>query len=71
MDDRNGNLYRSRELALAAGVPAEHVVEVEPEIVTVTSGPFKGRRYLRTASGIRRLEDTPKALDAPAAAVAG
>jgi hypothetical protein len=47
MDTRNGDLYPSKELALAAGVPEEHIVEVEPEIVRVTNGPFKGRRYRR------------------------
>lgn len=61
MDDRNGNVYPSKELALAAGVPPEHVVEVEPEVVVVVSGPFKGRRYQRTESGLVRLRDKTEA----------
>jgi hypothetical protein len=28
MDDRNGDLYASREAALAAGVPPRHIVEM-------------------------------------------
>ena len=55
MDMRNGDIYPSKELALAAGVPEEHLAEVEPVIVKVTSGPFKGRVYERTASGLRRI----------------
>jgi len=47
MDTRTGDLYPDLAAALAAGVPREHAVEVEPEIVRVTSGPFKGRRYQR------------------------
>ena len=43
MDTRNGDIYPSREAAIDAGVPPEYVAEV----VTITSGPFKGRKYLR------------------------
>ena len=57
MDTRNGDIYPSKELALAMGVPDKDLVEVDPEIVVVTSGPFKGRRYERTITGIRRLPD--------------
>lgn len=57
MDTRNGNIYPSRELAEAAGVPDEHLVEIEPEVVRVTSGPFKGRVYKRTSSGLERVDE--------------
>lgn len=57
MDMRNGNMYPSREAAEQVGVPSESLVEVEPEIVVVTSGPFKGRRYLRTKTGLVRLKE--------------
>ena len=57
MDTRNGNMYPSREAAQLAGVPDEHIAEVDAEIVVVISGPFKGRRYRRTATGIVRLPD--------------
>lgn len=59
MDDRNGNIYQSRDAALAAGVPAEHVQEVEyihGELLRVTRGPFAGRVYRRTATGIVRVD---------------
>lgn len=55
MDMRTGDLYPSIEAALGAGVPREHLVEVEPEIVRVTNGPFKGRVYQRN-SRTRNLE---------------
>jgi hypothetical protein len=58
MDDRNGNLYPTRDAALAAGVPAKHAVEVEVETVRVASGPFKGRVYRRFPGGrIVRAKD--------------
>lgn len=60
MDDRNGNMYPTREAAQAAGVPDEHIVEVEPEVVVVVSGPFKGRRYKRTAHGLVRLKPSQR-----------
>lgn len=55
MDMRNGDLHASRDAALEAGVPSDEIAEVEPvagsledpEIVRVTSGPFKGRVYER------------------------
>lgn len=47
MDMRNGDLYPNRATALAAGVPENEIAEVEPEIVRVTTGPFKGRVYER------------------------
>lgn len=47
MDMRTGDIYPDLQAALDAGVPAEHAAEVEPEIVRVTSGPFKGRVYQR------------------------
>lgn len=55
MDMRNGDLYRSRDEAIASGVPVEHIAEVEPEIVRVKNGPFKGRVYQRHAV-TRQLE---------------
>ena len=57
MDMRNGDLYPSREAAQAAGVPDEQLAEVDPVLVHVTSGPFKGRVYQRTASGLQRDAD--------------
>jgi hypothetical protein len=47
MDMRNGDIYPNRAAALAAGVPAHEIAEIEPEIVRVTSGPFRGRVYER------------------------
>jgi hypothetical protein len=57
MDDRNGNLYEDKQAGLDAGVPAEHLVEVG--VVTVKSGPFKGRHYIKHADGTtgRRVLD--------------
>ena len=62
MDMRTGDLYQSREEALAAGVPEQFVVEVDHagEVVTVTAGPFKGRTYRRTSSGLQRLDRKPR-----------
>lgn len=65
MDMRNGAVYESVEAAKAAGVPNEHIAEVE-SLVRVTSGPFKGRVYQRTVSGLRRLKRL-EALPAPPA----
>lgn len=49
MDTRTGTIYESKEAAVAAGVPAEMLAEVEPNqtrtTMTVTNGPFKGRVY--------------------------
>lgn len=55
MDMRNGDMYRSFDEARAAGVPDDYIVKVEPEIVRVTNGPFKGRVYQRNAR-TRQLE---------------
>lgn len=60
MDMRNGNIYPSHEAALLAGVPEEHIAEVEPEVVLITFGPFKGRRYRRTATGLERIREIKK-----------
>ena len=59
MDMRNGNIYSDLEAALAAGVPPEHAVGVQPEgdLLRITSGPFKGRTYRRTATGIARVDE--------------
>lgn len=56
MDDRTGELYRDRDTAIEAGVPANHVVEVE--VRAITSGPFKGRKYIfQGEKMIRRVHD--------------
>lgn len=60
MDMRNGDLYDSREAALLAGVPDEHVAEVDVEIVRVKNGPFKGRVYRRTNKGLVRIRSAGK-----------
>lgn len=60
MDTRNGDLYDSREAAVLAGVPDEHIAEVEIEIVRVKSGPFKGRVYRRTNKGLIRIRSAEK-----------
>lgn len=49
MDTRNHEIYPSRESATNAGVPDEHIEQVD--VMTITSGPFKGRRYLKNADG--------------------
>lgn len=49
MDDRTGQLYPSKEVAQAAGVPDEHIVQID--VVTIASGPFKGRKYQRLSNG--------------------
>lgn len=64
MDMRNGDIYPSRAAALLAGVPADQIAEVEPEIVRVTSGPFRGRVYERnpfTRQLVRRRDLERKA----------
>jgi hypothetical protein len=43
MDDRTRKTYPTRDDAIKAGVPLEHIKEVN--ITTLTSGPFKGRSY--------------------------
>ena len=67
MDTRNGNLYSSEAAALFAGVPREHVAQVEPvfadlELVRVTSGPFKGRCYRRLPNGNLQRDRTAESL---------
>lgn len=63
MDMRNGDLYPSREAALAAGVPADRIAQVKPvsgdtlEIVRIDTGPFRGRVYRRTATGLKRARN--------------
>lgn len=47
MDMRNGDIYPNRATAIAAGVPDHELAEIEPEIVRITSGPFRGRVYER------------------------
>ena len=57
MDTRTGDIYPDLQAALDAGVPREHLAEVEPIIVRVTSGPFKGRVYKRTPTGgLKRID---------------
>jgi hypothetical protein len=61
MDMRNGDIYPDLAAARAAGVPEEAIAEVEAldkglgELVRVTKGPFKGRIYERTKTGLRLL----------------
>ena len=57
MDMRTGALYPDVATAVTAGVPQDQLVEVEPEIVRIVSGPFKGRVYRRTGSGLERLRE--------------
>jgi hypothetical protein len=55
MDTRNGNLYNTRDEAIAAGVPEQFIAPVNVtetgDVITVTSGPFKGRQYVRNSDG--------------------
>lgn len=62
MDMRTGDLYPSLDAARQAGVPEEHLAEVEAEIVRVVSGPFKGRAYERHPQSrqLRRRKDLEK-----------
>lgn len=69
MDMRTGQIYPSRDAALDAGVPEEHAVPVDVSagIITIVSGPFKGRRYERRSDGSagQRLKNaTPSELEA-------
>lgn len=59
MDTRNGDLYTNREAARLAGVPEDKIEEVTPEVVRITSGPFKGRLYRRTPNGLVRVRIEP------------
>lgn len=49
MDTRTGQLYPTLEAALDDGVPAEAAKEID--VVTIDSGPFKGRKYVRLSDG--------------------
>jgi hypothetical protein len=49
MDTRTGQLYPTKELAIADNVPEKYVKEVD--VVMIESGPFKGRKYVRTSDG--------------------
>ena len=67
MDMRNGDMYRSYQDAIDAGVPAEHIAEVDVEIVRVANGPFKGRVYQRnplTRNLERRIDLEPNTQEA-------
>jgi hypothetical protein len=67
MDMRTGDLYPSLEAALDAGVPREHVAEVEAKIVRIVNGPFKGRvyqRHPRTRQLERRIDLEPNTQEA-------
>ncbi len=60
MDTRQGNIYETEEDALKAGVPKEFVAKVEAineEILRIVNGPFKGREYKRTSTGIIRVDN--------------
>jgi len=65
MDMRTWKLYESSEAAMADGVPERFVANVNVvreetgEVVTITSGPFKGRRYARNSDGTlgRRIRE--------------
>ena len=59
MDTRNGQLYESKELALAAGVPRESLEEVATTVIK--SGPFKGRMYVVLSDGRLGRRVTPPA----------
>jgi hypothetical protein len=64
MDTRTGQIYPSLDAALDAGVPSNRLatVEVKGEIVTIMSGPFKGRRYQRMSDGTlgRRIKEAAR-----------
>ena len=57
MDMRNGDMYKDYQSAVDAGVPAEHIAEVDVEIVRIKNGPFKGRVYQRHHGGLERRID--------------
>ncbi len=63
MNMDTGRLYESEAAALADGGKPESIVPVEVtgEIITVTSGPFKGRRYERLSNGQRGRRIKPDA----------
>lgn len=49
MDTRTHEIYPSLNEALDAGVPKQHLEQVE--VITIQNGPFKGRQYLRNDDG--------------------
>lgn len=49
MDTRTFETYPSLDAALDAGVPKDRVEQVD--VVTIHSGPFKGRQYLKNEDG--------------------
>ena len=54
MDTRNLDMYPTKDDALAAGVPEEHLSEMTPleeKVWRATTGPFKGRIYRKNAAG--------------------
>lgn len=56
MDLRTGRTYDSESEALAAGVPASDLIEIEqtiegPKVRVIQNGPFKGRTYVRNKRG--------------------
>lgn len=55
MNNVNNTLYESREAALVAGVPAEHINMVE--VVKPHNGPFKGRTYVRVRGQLMRIDN--------------
>lgn len=60
MDDRNGQLYASKDEALEAGVPLEHIKQVK----RIMTGPFRGRVYEVLKNGrlgrrIKPVKETP------------
>ena len=64
MDTRQGNIYPTLQDAIDAGVPGEHlagVVPISDDVLSVTSGPMKGRFYKRTATGLIRVTSDGKA----------
>ncbi len=59
MDMMTGKTYKTKEDALADGVPESDLAfyglddsgNIKPETVQVSSGPFKGRTYKRNGLG--------------------
>jgi hypothetical protein len=59
MDTRTREIYPDIQAAVDAGVPQEHLRQVD--VFTIQSGPFKGRKYERLSDGSlgRRVFDAP------------
>lgn len=59
MDTRTREIYPDVQAAVDAGVPREHLKQVD--VVTIQSGPFKGRKYERMSDGSlgKRVFDAP------------